>query len=165
MQPNGERTISKAEMALIAFLPEKRVGSVMVFARDLQQELSLSIKTSQFANNMLDEKVELGNMLDLARQFVVANPLILTNKNLMLFYSRGLFRKKSAVIVLPIAYAKSVQLKGRGRTLEILFEVQKTNEEGVMGFEIWIWHPALSESDLENWLVNINQLITESHIS
>jgi hypothetical protein len=103
-------------------------------------------------------KVERGDIADITNKMVLAQPLTLTNRSLILSYKKGLMKKRNLVITIPLEFAKSVQEKGMlNKYVEINFEVPG-KEGNSISFVIWLTHL----SDRQAWSDSLNQLIAKS---
>jgi hypothetical protein len=164
MFPYEERTIMKADRVKVGLQPERNLGKdfawgMLPFGQYLQRHFLIKdMRASQVAKYTQDGKqAEFGDIGDITQKLVIAQPLTLTNKNLILAYRKGLMNKRNLVIAIPMEWAKSVQEKGLPhRHLEIRFEVPR-KEENTKNFDIYIF----GLKDRQAWQDKLNQLIAE----
>ncbi len=98
---------------------------------------------------------EYGDISDITNKYVLAQVLILTNKNLILSYKKGLRQKKDFALVIPLDGLKSVQEKRMPRrNLTMKFET-RGKEGKVLSFDILL----MDLNDRRAWVDKLNQLI------
>lgn len=175
--PSEERTIIKADKAGVGIQPlkEERMTAVWDLGGGeyrLRQNLIKSLRESELSKHTQESsrEVEYGDFADIALKLVGAQPLTLTDRNLIISYQKGLWKiflrkvlrkPKSdtrALFIIPLKYAVFAEEKGRPRHLEIRFDVPTKGGDVVL-FDLWL--TGLSSGDRQSWLDKLNQVITE----
>jgi hypothetical protein len=167
--PSEERTIIEADKVGVLLQPIRE--EMMVFIDRAmfgpgeywqRQTFVKSLRESEVLRHTLDgREVEYGDIADITNKVVIAQPLTLTNRNLIVSYKKGLMKKKNSVVIIPLEYAVFVQETRRpSKHLEIRFEVSRKGRD-VVFFDLWL----MSLSDRQAWLDKLNQLIVEKSTS
>jgi len=163
--PSEERTIIEANKAAVLVQPTREemmtsIAGSMIGPGDYWQRQAFikSLRESDVLRHTLDgREIEYGDIADITNKVVIAQPLTLTNRNLIVSYKKGLIKKKNLVVIIPLEYAVFVKEARRsGKHLEIRFEVSRQGGD-VVFFDLWL----MSLSDRQAWLDKLNQLIVE----
>jgi hypothetical protein len=160
-----ERMIMEADRAVVSLKPDLSLGKtfalgLLPLGEYLQRRASAKgLRELGVSEHTQDgTKAERGDIADITNKTILAQPLTLTNRSLILSYKKGLMKKRNLVITIPLEFAKSVQEKGLlNKYVEINFEVPG-KEGNSISFDIWLTHL----SDRQTWLNSLNQLIAKS---
>ena len=109
-----------------------------------------------FTESLKQTSVEAGDVKDAMDKVLKLQELILTNKNLILFYRKGLVSKKDKVITLLLEYAKEAIGKKRLTTRFINVNFLVPSKEKPVEFELRL----IGLKDPDMWLRELNRIVS-----
>lgn len=118
--------------------------------------LGKAIFVTPFTKSLRQTGVEAGDVKDGMDKVLKLQELTLTNKNLILFYRKGLVSKKDKVITLPLEYAKEVQGKKRLTTRFINVNFMAPSEGEPVEFQLRL----IRLKDPDAWLRELSRIIS-----
>lgn len=118
--------------------------------------LGKAVFVTPFTKSLRQSGVEAGDVKDAMDRVLKLQELILTNRNLILFYRKGLVSKKDKVITLPLEYAREVQGKKRLTTRFINVNFMVPSEGKSVEFQLRL----IRLKDPDAWLRELGRIIS-----